>query len=335
MAAPILWAPRISVFFLQEKNLHVHKIPRFRGGGGILGWRGKCRFYFYGRGDVSELRKRVLTEFCGKLGGLCKKLGEFRFGTQIVGWEELTEFSPQNLVRAKQLTELGVWNRALRNRIRPVSESCNPWASSLGIFWRFRDNVESKWFIQQFCSASLCSLGCPRSTVEKGPQSNESYERENPWNRAISTVLWMHRKLPQSTVKKVLPSNESYESKTGCSRTLAAWIPLLPWFCSKFQGFGGRENSGKFRGIQWNSVELCMALSIDSVGDFGATPDFRENLGFGVVSGDLGGQKAFAQITRLHLIPDLAEVTLISMPGLVPPISCLRTCCLSIAIHKA
>ena len=32
MAAPILWAPRISVFFLQG-NLNVHKIPRFRGGG--------------------------------------------------------------------------------------------------------------------------------------------------------------------------------------------------------------------------------------------------------------------------------------------------------------
>ena len=48
MAAPILWASRISVFFLQE-NLHVHKIPRFRGG--------KCRFYFYGRGDFSGVCK--------------------------------------------------------------------------------------------------------------------------------------------------------------------------------------------------------------------------------------------------------------------------------------
>ena len=40
-----------------------------------------------------------------------------------------------------------------------------------------------------------------------------------------------------------------------------------------------------------------MALSVKSVGilgEFGAKPDFRENLGFGVVSGDLGGQKAFA-----------------------------------------
>ena len=71
-------------------------------------------------------------------------------------------------------------------------------------------------------------LGWPRSTVAKGPQSNESYERENPWNRTISTVLWVHKKLPQSTVKLVLPSNESYESKTGCNRTLATvlWVPL-------------------------------------------------------------------------------------------------------------
>ena len=57
-AAPILWAPRISAFFLQG-NLHVHKIPRFRGGG-YLGFGGggrgrKCRFCFYGRGDFSEL----------------------------------------------------------------------------------------------------------------------------------------------------------------------------------------------------------------------------------------------------------------------------------------
>ena len=33
MAAPIFGRPRISVFFLQV-DLHVHKIPRFIGGGG-------------------------------------------------------------------------------------------------------------------------------------------------------------------------------------------------------------------------------------------------------------------------------------------------------------
>ena len=45
-----------------------------------------------------------------------------RFGTQIIGWKELTEFSPRNSVRPKKLAEFGVWNRTPRNRIRPVSE---------------------------------------------------------------------------------------------------------------------------------------------------------------------------------------------------------------------
>ena len=54
MAAPILWAPRISAFFLQE-NLDVHKIDSsFWGGGVFWVWGGECRFYFYGRGDFSE-----------------------------------------------------------------------------------------------------------------------------------------------------------------------------------------------------------------------------------------------------------------------------------------
>ena len=50
MAAPILWVPRISVFFLQE-NLHVHKIPCFRGG---VFWvwfgGGSADFIFMGAG---------------------------------------------------------------------------------------------------------------------------------------------------------------------------------------------------------------------------------------------------------------------------------------------
>ena len=35
-----------------------------------------------------------------------------RFGTQIIGREELTELSSQNSVRTQKLTELGVWNHA-------------------------------------------------------------------------------------------------------------------------------------------------------------------------------------------------------------------------------
>ena len=45
-----------------------------------------------------------------------------RFSTQIIGWEELTKFAPRNSVSPEKLTELGVWNRTPRNRIRPVSD---------------------------------------------------------------------------------------------------------------------------------------------------------------------------------------------------------------------
>ena len=45
MGAPILWTPGKMRSFCRKT--HVHKIPRFRGGG-------KCRFYFYGREDFSE-----------------------------------------------------------------------------------------------------------------------------------------------------------------------------------------------------------------------------------------------------------------------------------------
>ena len=57
MAAPILWAPGIFWFFLLE-NPDAHKIPPFRGGGGVgVSWKGgwKCQFYFYGRGDFSDV----------------------------------------------------------------------------------------------------------------------------------------------------------------------------------------------------------------------------------------------------------------------------------------
>ena len=55
MAAPILWAPGKNAFFFFCRKTYVHKIPRFGGGGfWVLGGGGKCRFYFYGRGDFSD-----------------------------------------------------------------------------------------------------------------------------------------------------------------------------------------------------------------------------------------------------------------------------------------
>ena len=46
------------------RKTHVHKIPRFKGGGvfWVLGG-GECRFYFYGRGDFSEKQDAHGTKF--------------------------------------------------------------------------------------------------------------------------------------------------------------------------------------------------------------------------------------------------------------------------------
>ena len=49
MAAPILWAPVIFCFFLQE-NPHAHKIPRFGGSWTFLGGGGSANFTFTGAG---------------------------------------------------------------------------------------------------------------------------------------------------------------------------------------------------------------------------------------------------------------------------------------------
>ena len=74
-------------------------------------------------------RRRALTEphcVLGQTRWVLRKTRWVRFGTQIVGREELTEFAPWNSVSPKKLTEFGVWNRTPRNRIRPVSEIRSP-----------------------------------------------------------------------------------------------------------------------------------------------------------------------------------------------------------------
>ena len=80
-----------------------------------------------GQNTVSRVlfRRRELTDphwVLGQTRWVLRKTRWVRFGTQIIGWEEFTEFSPRNSVSAEKLTELGVWNRAPRNRIRPVSD---------------------------------------------------------------------------------------------------------------------------------------------------------------------------------------------------------------------
>ena len=60
MAAPILWTPGKNAFFLQENPIFSIK---FRVLGGGLGGGGKCRFYFYGRGDFSDTWNKLNGAF--------------------------------------------------------------------------------------------------------------------------------------------------------------------------------------------------------------------------------------------------------------------------------
>ena len=59
---PILWAPRISASSLQE-NLHVHEIPRFRGGElGFFGG-GSADFIFMGAGIFLNFHFDIIVGF--------------------------------------------------------------------------------------------------------------------------------------------------------------------------------------------------------------------------------------------------------------------------------
>ena len=84
-----------------------------------------------GRNTVSRVlfRRRGLTEprwVLGQTRWVLRKTRWVRFGPQILGWKELSEFAPRNSVSPKKLTEFGVWNRTPRNRIQPVSEYYPP-----------------------------------------------------------------------------------------------------------------------------------------------------------------------------------------------------------------
>ena len=79
-----------------------------------------------GRNTVLRVlfRKRELNEFLGKLGEFCEKLGEFAFAHKSKAERNSLSSAPRTRWGPKnnKLTELSVWNCALRSRIRPVSE---------------------------------------------------------------------------------------------------------------------------------------------------------------------------------------------------------------------
>ena len=67
----------------------------------------------------------TLGEFCEKLGEFCEKLGEFVWQTndRLKGTHWI--LLPGTQWALSELTELALWNRAPRNRVRPVSEICS------------------------------------------------------------------------------------------------------------------------------------------------------------------------------------------------------------------
>ena len=121
--------PRPLLFWDCEWSLHFGSGAEFM----VLG---------NGRNTVSGVlfRRRELTEphwVLRKTQWVLRKTRWVRFGTQIIGWEELTELAPRNSMSPEKLTEFGVWNRTPRNRIRPVSKvriPATPWFTRF-LFW--------------------------------------------------------------------------------------------------------------------------------------------------------------------------------------------------------
>ena len=125
-----------------------------------------------GRNTVSRvlLRRRELelTEphwVLGQTRWVLRKTRWVRFGPQIIGWKELSEFAPRNSVSPKKLTEFGVWNRTPRNRIRPVSDFCK--IVRLSWLWRSECQMhclaQRPWIVFYFlgrdtgpCRSHLC-----------------------------------------------------------------------------------------------------------------------------------------------------------------------------------
>ena len=119
------------------------------------------------------LRKRELTELCGKLGEFRRKARWGRSGLQIKGWEELTELSPRNSTRSKKLTEFGVWSRP-RNRIRPIS-NIGCFGCIFGVSWKASSDVI--WTSPSVAAHRVLSIVRPPTLAGPAPEPN--------WNRKL------------------------------------------------------------------------------------------------------------------------------------------------------
>ena len=121
-------------------------------------------------------------------------------------------------VREKNITTLSSLFSAFSNL------KVSAWA------WGLPDS-STLWYHEMLWKGQLGStfwaLGCRRSTVAKGPQSNESYERKSPWTTYPSTVLLRVQR------SGVTPANQTkerpvHELFAGAFRNKSSmWIVLV------------------------------------------------------------------------------------------------------------
>ena len=144
-----------------------------------------------------------------------------RFGAQNEGREELTELLPRSSVSTEKLTELGVWNRALWNRMRAVSDLLP--TPSL--------RMQFSWVLQTFYPSKEkpeCSKGGGRSKVTTeqqlfntldGPNRQlpiASVQRTRPALAGLSAV-------PRGT--NTTPMNANRAIRIAAQRTQGLWGP--------------------------------------------------------------------------------------------------------------
>ena len=86
-----------NAFFLQE-NLHVHKIPRFRGGVFWV-WGGGCRFYFYGCGIFLIYYHSFWNHYIFNLSGMFRRSASLA----IPHHKSFTAIPPVSLNRSVKL----------------------------------------------------------------------------------------------------------------------------------------------------------------------------------------------------------------------------------------
>ena len=95
-----------------------------------------------------------------------------------------------------------------------------------------------------------CANRPPRAMRAMSPMTHSLWAMTlwNPWNRTISTVLWVHLKLPQSSIKLLLCQATGTMSMTGRAKRFVI-VPLRPYF--GFHWFSMTTHPCPILPIQW------------------------------------------------------------------------------------